>query len=251
MSSSQSLGRNGSPGLRVNALFCFISWNQSHSSSPPLTRPTFSNMRLFNPLLAIAALTTSSAAFTKDAQSDDPNTISIYAWPLTATEPVPVAVVKLSHSPDSDAPSASIFRYSPPSISSSQDETVRIGILDPVTKKWTGSAVATDAFQPEFDRKFQLHLDEATKRIWHVSLSTSKVPVPVKEKSKDKKAKAKTDKAGGKKEPLRKGETTVEVVTPWDHPEPILNKPVQLNLDGRAPEAPEEQKSFLQKYVIH
>jgi hypothetical protein len=92
-----------------------------------------------------------------------------------------------------------------------------------------------------------LHIDETTGRVWHVSLATSKVLPPVKEKSKDKKKKAKTDKAGAKKEALRKGETTVEVVTSWDSPQPILNKPVQLNMDGRAPEAPEDNKSFLQK----
>jgi len=205
-------------------------------------------MLVLTHLVTLLTFSISNAfALSRDGKSGDPTAVSIYCWPISKDKPSPIAVVNLHPSAD-DSTTASLFKYSPPSLGAT-DDVVRIGILHPKTKQWTGTAVSRDVFATDVDRTIQLHVDEATGAVWSVSLFAEKVPAPgttkeEKEKTKkDKKAKIKKS-----KEPPRAGKTTVEVVQVNVAPEPVLNKPVVLNLDGKVTEAETDNRSFLQKY---
>ena len=202
-------------------------------------------MRLFRPFLALTTLLTSTLA-NSASKPKDPNTLSIYAWPLTAEKPTPIAIIKLNPSSDNPVPSASLFKYNAPSFPGTDADIIRVGILDPTTEKWTGTAVSKAAFARGYDRKFLLQFDEKTKQVWHVSLLASEVPpFVVDKKIKDKQAIAEAKKKA--KEPLRAGQTTAEIVPAQTAPLPVLNRPIQLNVDGKVPEVEGDQRTFLQK----
>jgi hypothetical protein len=201
-------------------------------------------MRLLQPLVALSALVSPLATALSHDGISDFNTVSIYGWPLTG-EPTPIAIIKIDPIIDPLNRTASLFSYSPHKITSAANEVVRVGILEPTTRKWSGSAVGREAFDPSFDRKFVLYLDRTTGRVWHVHVVATEIPQPIKVKGKKKKK----DKAGAVKEVVRtKGETTVEVVVNTSGPQPALNKPVVLNEEGKIEGADgEDNRTFLQK----
>jgi hypothetical protein len=199
-------------------------------------------MRLFQHLPALSAiLLPLTAAISHDGVADF-NTISIYAWPLQG-KPAPIAIIKLDPAIDPHNRTASVFSYSPNKVATAPNEVIRVGILDPQTKKWSGSVAAREAFDASFDRKFVLHLDRKTGRVWHVHVEATEIPKPVKVKGKKKK-----EKAGAVKEVVRtKGETSVEVIVNGAGPRPVLNKPVVLNEEGKVEGTDVDNRSFLQK----
>lgn len=151
------------------------------------------------------------------------STVTVYAWPLAAPSPTSLATVVLSAS--QTKPIAEVNSFHLPSIPLSTDEIVRIGLYDPSTKQWRGTATAASSFTPGLARKLTLHVD-GDGNTYHASLSAFELP--------------------GKSK--KKDELQVEVIQPHPGPQPILNKPVVLNADGKVPQAEEkDQKTFLQK----
>ena len=153
------------------------------------------------------------------------STVTVYAWPLAAPSPTSFATIALSAS--QTKPIAKVNSLRLPSIPPSTDEIVRIGLYDPSTKQWRGTATAASSFAPGLARKLTLHVDE-DGNAYHAMLSAFEIP--------------------GKSK--KKDELQVEVIPPRPGAHPILNKPVVLNADGKVPQAEEkDQKTFLQKYV--
>ena len=210
-------------------------------------------MRFLRSLSAIASILTplAHAAFS-DSQ------ITVYAWPVSAASPVALAEIKLSSAastPSSSASehlvSASLLSYTPPSIALSKDELVRIGLYDPSTKAWIGSATSALSFAPQYDRKILLHMDEDGK-VFHVGFTAAAAlkvdaeedtSAPGKKEKKNKKKQKKSKQSAQEVE----GQTTIEVLHSSPAPQPALNKPVVLSPDGKADDAVVDNKTFLQK----
>jgi len=151
------------------------------------------------------------------------STVTVYAWPLGAPSPTSFATIALSTS--QTKPIAEVNSLRLPSIPPSSDEIVRIGLHDPSTKQWRGTATAASSFAPGLARKLTLHVDEHGV-VYHASLSAFEL-------------------RGTRK---IKDELEVEVILSRPGPQPILNKPVVLDANGKVPQAEEkDQTSFLQK----
>jgi len=151
------------------------------------------------------------------------STATVYAWPLNAPSPTSFATIALSTS--QTKPKAEVQSFHLPLMPPSTDEIVRIGLYDSSTKQWRGTATAASSFAPGLARKLRLHIDQ-DGNVYHASLSAFEIP--------------------GKSK--KKDELQVEVIPPNPGPQPILNKPVVLNADGKIPQAEEkDQKTFLQK----
>ncbi len=149
------------------------------------------------------------------------STVTVYAWPLAAPSPTSFATIAFSAS----KPIAEVNSLHLPPIPPSTDEIVRIGLYDPSTKQWRGTATAASSFAPGLARKLTIHVDE-DGNAYHASLSAFELQ--------------------GKSK--KKDELQVEVIPPRPGPQPILNKPVVLNADGKVQQAEEkDQKTFLQK----
>jgi hypothetical protein len=148
-----------------------------------------------------------------------PSTVTVYAWPLDAASPSPLASILLSRS--SNQLSGTVQSFTPPS--PSKDELVRVGLYDSSTKSWNGVATSSKSLASDVSKKIFLHTDKEGN-VYHVGFSAS-------------------TKSGGDNE-----DVVVEVVPMLAGPEPLLNRPVVLNADGKVDQPnPEEQKSFLQK----
>jgi hypothetical protein len=149
-----------------------------------------------------------------------PSTITVHAWPLSATSPTPFATIAVSPiSPGSQSLSAKVQSVHQPSVS--QDELVRIGIYD-ASNTWTGVATSAKSFGQDISRKIVLHTD-SEGIVSHIGFS------------------AFTRAAGAE-------DVVVEVVPITTGPQPVLNKPVVLTPEGKVatPDAA-DQKTFLQK----
>jgi hypothetical protein len=180
--------------------------------------------------------------------------IVIYAWPVSDSSPRPLAEFHLTPHPSS--PKATLLSYTPPEVpADEQDQLVRIGLVDAKTNQWTGTATTLRSFEIEYDRTFTVRVDEQGE-VTGIGYGANPVPIPkkmTKKERKEEEKKAKKDKSKQeefeKKKKLwrRPGETKLEVVMPSIPPQPALNKPVQLNPDGKLDEAPKDEKSFLQK----
>jgi hypothetical protein len=181
------------------------------------------------------------------ASSSGSSTLTVYAWPLSAQSPEPLAQIQLSPSAPSTsslAPvSASLLSYNAPSIALSDSELVRIGLYNPSTKAWIGSGVSALSFAPGFDRKILLHTDESGE-VFHVGCSATAVQ-EMDEAAAEKGTKGKKKTSQIIKE--AEGHTTVEIVLSSPAPQPALNTPVVLNPDGKMEDTNEDNRSFLQK----
>jgi hypothetical protein len=191
--------------------------------------------------LALLALLTSALAA--------PDAVTIYAWPLSAPSPEPLASVRLHSS--SDGAAATLVSFTPPKPRHAS-ELVRVGLYDAATGAWRGSATSAAFFGEHVDRAITLHVDGAGVP-YHVDVEATDVPDPdrlkkelVKKAKKKDKKKAK-EQAGKIVEEWRAGETTVVVWDPEDAPAPALNKPVVLNDEGMVKAPLEQQRTFMQK----
>jgi hypothetical protein len=200
-------------------------------------------MQLLHLLLTICALVLPIAAASS-------KTITIYAWPLSASAPKPYADVSISSTGGSAVYLAELL--SDPKAPSVTDEPVRIGLYDPSTKAWRGSVASGAVFGQKVDRKLRVHVDRKGE-VYHVGLETDEIPNPSKLKFNLKKSDKKGREAAkqAKKAEWRDGVTSVEVVPQDDAPVPFLNKPVVLTPDGKVDAPAGEEKTFLQKYVCH
>jgi hypothetical protein len=150
-----------------------------------------------------------------------PSTVTVYAWPLDAVSPAPLASIVLSQSQSTLDLSATVKSFTPPS--ESKEGLVRIGLLDPNTKAWSGVATSSKSLAADLKKKISLHTDK-NGNVYHIGFSASA------------------------KEVGEKDAVVVEVVPMSAGPEPLLNKPVILNAEGKVDTPnPEDNKSFLQK----
>ena len=149
-----------------------------------------------------------------------PSVLTVYAWPLTAASPKPYAEIALPTAPDGVA-----TIRSKKAVSATAGELVRIGLLDS-SKAWSGVATSANSFNAGVTQKIILHTD-SDGQVTRVSFSSfTAVPVAKGEKSE---------------------ELVVEIAPIQPGPEPVLNKPVVLNAEGKLDKPEEDNRSFLQK----
>jgi hypothetical protein len=149
--------------------------------------------------------------------------ITVYAWPLSASSPKPFAEIVL---PSIAGGAAEVRSKTTPT--TRDGELVRIGLLDS-SKAWSGVATSADSFKTGITQKISLHTD-GEGQVKHVGFSSFEAA------------------------PVRKGakseEVIVEVVPIQTGPQPVLNKPVVLNAEGKVDKPGEkDERSFIQKYT--
>lgn len=164
-----------------------------------------------------------SATSTLAAANAARSTVTVYAWPLSAPSPTSFATVILEAS--QTPPLAEVKSIQLPSVSPSKDELVRVGLYNPATKQWTGTATAASSFAQGLGRKLTLYVDD-NGEVYHAALNAHTLP--------------------GKSK--RKDVLDVVVVPKTPGSQPILNKPVVLNADGKVPQQDQkDERTFLQK----
>lgn len=210
-----------------------------------------------------------------------PSSLTIYSQSTSANaNDRPQPLLQLSY--DATSSTANVTKFTPPS-TSSDDETVRVGLLDPSNNKQLKTAVltSTSSFEDQYQKHLQLFVDDQGAP-WGLSFSSylkASEAVSAREKAKRAKkaareakagaaAKAKKAKAnpgakkGGKSKKTdpaantavasdgkdRDAEFLVEVVGRSKGPSPVLNKPIVLNPDGKVEEK-EPEKTLFQKSV--
>jgi len=162
-----------------------------------------------------------------------PRSVIVQSWPLSATQPQPLASVSY----DSITKSSSISSYTPPEVAYTVDDLVRVGLYDDSDSKWRGVVTSALTFDPKYQQKLLLHLDEAGN-VWHVSISAIPMPKPAKGKIVN----------GKRQPPAPVPQIIVDVLLPIPAPQPILNKPIVLSPEGTV-EAEKVEKTMLQKCV--
>jgi hypothetical protein len=178
-------------------------------------------MRL--PLLS-ALLATLLPTFTSAQQQSlaDPlpkqSTLSLYAWPLTAASPRPLAEITYDHN------NALVKSYTPPLIPANE-EIVRIGFYPDgsTSGSWSGIATAASNLKEGVRKTVKLLVD-GEGRVWHIGFEAGASVV----------GGAEGEGLGVVVVPILKGEAA------------ILNKPIVVAEDGQV-EGKEPEKTFLQK----
>jgi hypothetical protein len=164
----------------------------------------------------------------EDAQT---RSATIQAWPLSAAQAQPLAQV--SYDPISKQ--ASVNNFNPPKGASSSGDLIRVGIYDNSDSKWRGVVTSATSFDPKYQQKLLLHLDEEGN-VWHVAISATVKPAAAKGKM-----------VNGKRQPSEVvPQVVVELLSPIPAPSPVLNKPVVLSPEGKV-EGQVVEKTFLQK----
>jgi hypothetical protein len=131
--------------------------------------------------------------------------------------PIPLAQIEY----DVDQAVGTLSSYTPPTGSYTPDHLLRVGLSDPKSGSWRGIVTSAASFADQYHKKFIVHVDEKGEP-YHVGFGTS--------------AKRSGD------------EVEVEIVKRSSGPQPVLNKPIVLNAEGKI-DSKEPEKSFLQKYV--
>ena len=205
---------------------CNVQLFQSHQHQE-IIHNTMKLLHLIScPLLIVAA----AAQAVTDAGR---RSVTVQSWPLSAAQPQPLAQVSY----DPATKSSSISSYTPPEVAYSVDDLVRVGVYDDSDSKWRGVVTSAATFDPKYQQKLLLHLDEAGN-VWHVAISTIPMPKPVKGKIVN----------GKRQPPAPVPQIIVDVLLPTPAPQPILNKPIVLSPEGTV-EAEKVEKTMLQKYV--
>lgn len=149
---------------------------------------------------------------------------TIYAWPFSSAQASKLA--ELTY--DLSGRRKIINQLTAPTPSSSPDgDLIRIGVYDPVTKAWRGTVTSTSSFAPSVNGRLRINVNEAGE-VWGASWHASTT-----------KSQADTVGAGQQTQQF-------DVVVTAPAPQPLLNRPVVVNPDGRVAE-PEPEKSMLQK----
>jgi hypothetical protein len=163
-----------------------------------------------NLLAAVLCATSAIAA----ATTDSIRTADVFAWPSTASSPLPFAKVSYSW----PALNATVDSYTAPAVIS--DELVRVGVHR--AGDWVGVSTLGSNFDATKQPSLRLFVD-STGDVWHVGFST----------------------ASGKS---TDGKLAVEIVPLRQGPQVAFDKPIVVNQQGE-PETKEPEKSFLQKSV--
>ncbi|OCK85836.1 hypothetical protein K432DRAFT_317693 [Lepidopterella palustris CBS 459.81] len=158
------------------------------------------------------------------------STITIYSHPLHSADasnpssslPTPTPLAQIVY--DSSTSLASLSSYTPPTGAYTSQHLLRIGLFDPNNNEWKGVVTSAASFRDEYRKKFVLHVDEKGE-VYHIGFGTS----------------------GRRQGKGRENEVEVEVVQRARGPQPVLNKPIVLNAEGKL-EGKEPEKTFLQKY---
>jgi hypothetical protein len=175
---------------------------------------THNKMRLTGATNLLAALLCATSAIAA-ATTDSLRTADVFAWPSTASPPLPFAKVSYSW----PALNATVDSYTAPAVTS--DELVRVGVHR--AGDWVGVSTLGANFDATKQPALRLFVD-STGDVWHVGFSTASA------KSAD-------------------GTLAVEIVPLRQGPQVAFDKPIVVNQQGE-PEAKEPEKSFLQKSVI-
>ena len=198
----------------MRPLQCISILTLPHLAAAITTHTAAMILRLLSLALALLIATASAAS---------PASITVYAWPLSASSPKPFAEISLPSTPDTGI----VQVRSKKAVSATDGEIVRIGLLD-ANKAWSGVATSADSFKPGVTQKISLHTDGEGK-VSHVSFSSFN------------------------RAPAQKGavaeDLLVEVVPVQAGPVPVLNKPVVLNAEGKLDKPEEDNRSFMQKYA--
>jgi hypothetical protein len=137
----------------------------------------------------------------------------------TAIIPSPIPLAQIEY--DVDQTVGTLSSYTPPTGSYGPNHLLRVGLPDPKSGSWRGIVTSAASFADQYHKKFIIHVDEKGEP-YHVGFGTS-----------------------AKKE----GEDVeIEIVKRNPGPQPVLNKPIVLNAEGKI-DSKEPEKSFLQKYA--
>ncbi|SLM38584.1 hypothetical protein LPUS_08851 [Lasallia pustulata] len=164
------------------------------------------------------------------ALSSQENTVqehsaTIYAWPFSSAQPSKLADLTY----DLYGRRTVINHFTAPALSSSpENDLIRIGVYDPVTKAWRGTVTSASSFDSSVNGRLRININQAGEvwgASWHASMT---------------KAQADTPAAGQQTKQF-------DLVLTAPPPQPLLNRPVVLNPDGKIAE-PEPEKTMFQKY---
>lgn len=142
------------------------------------------------------------------------SSITVYAWPLSASSPKPFAEITIPSTADGVA-----TVKSKKTVSAEDGELVRVGLLDS-SKAWSGVATSSESFKQGITQKISLHTD-GHGQVTHLSFSSFKS--------------------------VKDDELLVSLLPIQAGPEPILNKPVVLNAEGKLDKPDVDERSFIQK----
>lgn len=136
-----------------------------------------------------------------------------------AVIPSPIPLAQIEY--DADQSVGTLASYTPPTGAYTPDHLLRVGLSDPKSGSWRGIVTSAASFAEQYHKKFIIHVDEKGEP-YHIGFATS--------------AKRSGD------------EVEIEIVKRSPGPQPVLNKPIVLNADGKI-DSKEPEKSFLQKYA--
>ena len=169
--------------------------------------------------LLLTLLFSLASAQTQQQLLQEPRSITIHTWPLSASSPRPLAEITYAST------SATLTSYTPPStLPTTTEEIVRVGFYH-ASGAWSGIATSASNFAADKLGKVVLHVNGAGE-VYHLGFHATAVG------------------GNGGGEALK-----VEVLPIQAGPTVVLNKPVVLGPDGGAAEK-EPEKSFFQKYVL-
>ena len=149
---------------------------------------------------------------------------TIYAWPFSSAQPSKLAEVTY----DLNGRRKIIKDFTIPTQSSSPDnDLIRVGVYDPVTKAWRGTVTSASSFDPSVNGRLRINVNDVGEvwgASWHTSMTKPKI------------------------DSLDAGQHTdqLDVVLTAPAPQPVLNRPMVVNPDGKVAE-PEPEKTMLQK----
>ncbi|KAH7401077.1 hypothetical protein DE146DRAFT_755513 [Phaeosphaeria sp. MPI-PUGE-AT-0046c] len=151
------------------------------------------------------------------------SSVTLYVFPVPTSDsaaviPSPIPLAQIEY--DVDQSIGTISSYTPPTGSYSPDHLLRVGLSDPKSGSWRGIVTSAASFADQYHKKFVIHVDERGEP-YHVGFGTSA-------------------KIAGE-------EVEVEIVRRTPGPQPVLNKPIVLNAEGKI-DSKEPEKTFLQKY---
>ncbi|KAI9717347.1 MAG: hypothetical protein M1828_007235 [Chrysothrix sp. TS-e1954] len=212
-------------------------------------------MRLQQLHVAVSALLVSYGLASDTAATQK---ATVWTWPVSSKSPQQLAQVSYK----GDSSNATVDSYTPPPAPYEADNLIRVGLYDPKTSEWRGVVTSASSFDPIYQHKLTLHVDDAVAEPYHVGFTAyAKQPPQELAKAKRKAERsasraARSSQAGKPTDvPIKGAKKTDEdeqpllvvIERPVPGPTPHLNKPVVLSPDGKAPEA-EPEKSFIQKY---
>lgn len=210
-------------------------------------------MRLISALALTVGSYLSISVVAQEVNNDQ--AVTLWSWPLSSSSPLPLAEISYN----ANTTSSSVAKYTPPQISYTPDDYVRVGLYNHKTSEWRGVLTSAASFDLKYQRKVELLVDE-NGQAYHVGFQALARPELSKKAKKSRSRKAARATAKDPENPNKKKaqqpwvdpednkETPllVEITHPTPGPSPVLNKPVVVDPAGKV-EGKEPEKTFLQK----